>query len=128
MLWHTVERNRYLYGYSKSEFKTLPSLASKESSFSFNEGLHKQKGRVAMRSHLGPTLANAFLSHYEKIWLQRCPHEIKHLFYRRYVDDIFVLFESIYFSGSHPNMSFSHEVESDGKLSWCSPWRRAVCN
>ena len=54
-------------GYSKSEFKTVPSLASKESSFSFNEVLHKQKGRVAMRSHLGPTLANAFLSHYEKI-------------------------------------------------------------
>ena len=43
---------------------------------------------------LGPTLANAFLSHYEKIWLEQCPQEIKPLFYRRYVDDIFVLFES----------------------------------
>ena len=52
--------------------------------------------------------------------------EIKPLFYRRYVDDIFVLFESQdklikfrdYFNGCHPNMSFSHEVERDGKLSF----------
>ena len=79
-------------GYSKSEFKTLLSLASKESYFFFNEVLYKQKDGVAMGSPLGPTLANAFLSHYEKIWLEQCPQEIKLLFYR-YVDDIFVLFE-----------------------------------
>ena len=113
-------------GYSKSEFKTLLSLASKESYFFFNEVLYKQKDGVAMGSPLGPTLANAFLSHYEKIWLERCPQEIKPLFYRRYVDDIFVLFESQdklikfrdYFNGCHPNMSFSYEVERDGKLSF----------
>ena len=56
-------------GYSKSEFKTLLSLASKESYFFFNEVLYKQNNGVAMGSPLGPTLANAFLSHYEKIWL-----------------------------------------------------------
>ena len=79
-----------------------------------------------MRSSLGPTLANAFLSHYEKIWLQRIPQQIKSLFDRRYVDDIFDLFESQdklirfrdYFNGFHPNMSVSHEVERDGKLSF----------
>ena len=104
----------------------LLSLASKESYFFFNEVLYKQKDGVAMGSPLGPTLANAFLSHYEKIWLERCPQEIKPLFYRRYVDDIFVLFESQdklikfrdYFNGCHPNMSFSYEVQSDGKLSF----------
>ena len=75
-----------------------------------------------MGSPLGPTLANAYLSHYEKIWLERCPQEIKSLFYRRYVDDIFVLFESQYklkkflhyFNGCHRNMSFSYD--RDGKL------------
>ena len=78
-----------------------------------------------MESPLGPTLANAFLLHYEKIWLEQCPQEIKLLVYR-YVDDIFVLFESQdklikfrdYFNGCHPNMSFSHEVERDGKQSF----------
>ena len=75
-----------------------------------------------MGSPLGPTLANAFLSHYEKIWLERCPQEIKPLCYRC-VDDIFVLFESQdklikfrdYFNGCHPGMSFSLEVVRDGK-------------
>ena len=51
---------------------------------------------------------------------------MKPLFYRRYVDDICVLFESQgklikfrgYFNGCHPNMSFSQELETDGKLSF----------
>ena len=67
-----------------------------------------------------------FYQYYEKTWFERCPKEIKPLFYRRYVDDIFFLFESQdklikfrdYFSGCHPNMSFSYEVERDGKLSF----------
>ena len=57
-------------GYSESEFKTLLSLESKESYFSFNKILYKQRERVAMGSPLRPTLANAFLSHYEKNWLE----------------------------------------------------------
>ena len=75
---------------------------------------------------MGPTLANAFLSHYDKIWLEWFPKEIKPLFYKRYVDDIIVLFESQdklikfrdYFNRCRPNISFSHEVERDGKLSF----------
>ena len=81
-------------GYSKSEFKNLLSLASKKSYFFFHEVLYKQKDGVAMGSPLDPTLANNFLSHYENIWLERCPQEIEPLFYRRYVHDIFVLFET----------------------------------
>ena len=66
----TLLRETDIYeGYSKCEFKTLLSLASKESYFFFNEVLYKQNNGVAMGSPLGPTLANAFLSHYEKIWL-----------------------------------------------------------
>ena len=108
-------------GYSGSEFKTLLTLASKESYFFFNEVLYKQKDTVAMGLPLGPTLANAFLSHYEKIWLERCPQEIKPFFYKRYVDDIFVRFQSQdelikfqdYFNSCHSNMSFSHDVERE---------------
>ena len=54
-------------GYSKFEFKTLLSLESKESYFFFNEVLYKPKDWVAMGSSLGPTLANAFSLHYEKL-------------------------------------------------------------
>ena len=47
-------------GYSKSEFKTLVSLSSKESYFFFNEILYKHKNAVAMVSPLGPGLAKAW--------------------------------------------------------------------
>ena len=77
-----------------------------------------------MGSPLGPTMANVFLSFYEIKWLEQCPKEFKPEFYRRYVDDIFVLFESAehpskfrnYFNTCHPNMSFSFEQEKNGKL------------
>ena len=47
-----------------------------------------------MGSPLRPTLANAFLCHFERLWLDSCPPEFKPVVYRRYVDDIFVLFKS----------------------------------
>ena len=111
---------------NKSEFKNLLSLATQESHFIFNDVLYKQKDGVAMGSPLGPTMANVFLSFYEIKWLEQCPKEFKPVFYRRYVDDIFVLFESAehlskfrnYFNTCHPNMSFSFEQEKNGKLSF----------
>ena len=71
-----------------------------------------------MCSPLGPTLANAFLCFYERKWLEECPSEFKPGFYRRYVDDIFVLFRSTnhleklpnYFNTCHPNMSFLDDI------------------
>ena len=47
-----------------------------------------------MGSPLRPTLANAFLWHYKKLWLDNCPTEFKNVVYRIYIDDIFVLFKS----------------------------------
>ena len=48
-----------------------------------------------MGNPLGPTLANAFLSFHEKKWLQNCPEHFRPVVYRRYVDDIFVLFKTM---------------------------------
>ena len=59
----------------------------------FNNIIHKQKGCVVMGWPLGPTMANIYFSCYEIKWLEQCPSEFKPVFYRRYVDDIFVLFE-----------------------------------
>ena len=52
------------------------------------------------------------------------PNEFKLVFYRKCVDDIFVLFESAkhlpkfhsYLNTYQPNMSFSFEQEVSGKL------------
>ena len=113
-------------GFKKSELKQLLCLATKESYFLFNGLLYKQIDGVAMGSPLGPSLANAFLSYYEKNWLNNCPQGFKPVFYRRYVDDIFLLFKSIdhlkYFQDflncCHINMLFSMEIEKENKLSF----------
>ena len=64
-----------------SQFKALLDVAVKESVFIFNNKLYKQIDGVAMGSPLGPTLANVFLCYYEKIWLDSCPVEFKHIMY-----------------------------------------------
>ena len=52
--------------------------------------LYKQVEGVSLSSPLDPTLANTFLVHLEKNWLQNCPSDFKPYYYRGYVDDIFV--------------------------------------
>ena len=94
-------------------------MATKESYFTFNGLLYKQIDGVAMGSPLGPSVANAFLSYREKNWLSSCLQGLKPVFYRRYVEDIFILFKSNnhlkYFQDflnfCHINMSFSMETE-----------------
>ena len=75
---------------NKEEFRNLLSLPTKKSYFIFNEVLYKQEDRVVMGSPLGPTLANVFLCFYVRKWLEKCPLEFEPVFYRRYVDNIFV--------------------------------------
>ena len=75
---------------------------------------------------MGPTLANIFLGHNETKWLDDCPPEFKPLYYRRYVDDIFLLFENIqclegfhqYMNAQHPNMNFTYELETNDSLAF----------
>ena len=125
--WILLQRwSRIELSFDKSEFKNLLSLATQESYFIFNDVLYKQKDGAAMGSSLGPTMANAFFSFYEIKWLEQCPKGFKPVFYRRYVDGIFVLWESAehlpkfrnYFHTCHSNMSFSFEQEKNGKLSF----------
>ena len=52
-------------GLSKTEFKELLSLTTKDSHFIFDGTLYKQINGVSMGSLLGPTLANAFLVYHK---------------------------------------------------------------
>ena len=67
----------------------MVKLATTESSFVFDNEQYKQIDGVGVGLPLGPTLANVFLCHYEKIWLNECPTQFKPSVYRRYGDDIF---------------------------------------
>ena len=79
-----------------------------------------------MRSPPGSSLAKTFLSYHEKNWLNGCPQGFKPVFYRRYVDDIFVLFKpndylkyfQEFLNSCHFNMSFSMEAERQNTFSF----------
>ena len=111
-------------GLSKSDFRKLLTLATTESLILFNGSYFQQIDGVAMGSPLGPTLANIFLCYHEQNWLNNCPTEFKPLYYKRYVDDIFVLLPNSaslnklqnYMNQQHPNMNFTTESEDDNSL------------
>ena len=113
-------------GLSKTEFKELLSLATKDSHFIFDGTIYKQIDGMAMGAHLGPTLGNEFLAYQEKNWLEYCPVEYRPLYYRRYVDDIFVLFNSAehlkrfysYLNSRHLNISLTMENKKDNRMSF----------
>ena len=113
-------------GLRKHDMSDLLSLSVKNSIFLFNDRFYMQSEGVAMGSPLGPTLANSFLCFHEKNWLDNCPSQFKPVFYRRYVDDIFLLFETKdhvkkfekYLNSRHGNIKFTVEIEVNDKLSF----------
>ena len=84
----------------------------------FDGIVYQQVGGVAVGSPVGPSLANAFLAHYKQIWLNDCPDEFKPVYYKRYVDDLFVLFRSTHHlkQFKHANIKFINEKEVNGPL------------
>ena len=79
---------------------------------------------VAMGSLLGPTSTDAFLVYHKKNWLEHCLLEYRPLYYRRYVDDIFFLFNSAehlkrfysYLNSCHLNISLNIDNEKDNTM------------
>ena len=111
-------------GLTKAEFEQLLTIATTESFILFNGCYYQQIDGVAMGSPLGPTLANIFLCHHEQQWLDSCPTVYRPVYYKRYVDDIFVLLPNSdclssfkeYLNKQHPNMHFTSEEEDNNEL------------
>ena len=76
----------------KDVFRNLLTVATEESFFMFNNKFYKKNNGAVMGSPLGPALADIFMCSFENKCLKDCPHSLKPVFYRRYVNDIFVLF------------------------------------
>ena len=91
-----LKESETVEGLSKTDFRKLLSPATKDSHFIFDRTLYKQidDDGVVMGLLLGPTLANSFLVYHKKNCLEHCSLEYRPLYCRRYVDDIFVLFNS----------------------------------
>ena len=90
---------KYIYqgnpglGISPTDLKTLFPFATAQTHFSFKGVFYDQIDGVAMGSPLAPVLANLFMGHHERIWLENYSTS-QILFCRRYVDDTFCLFEN----------------------------------
>ena len=69
------------------------SLTAKELVIFFDMGFYTQVDGVAMGSPLRPSLANAFLCHRQPKWLNDGHKKFKAVFYKRYIDEMFVLFK-----------------------------------
>ena len=106
----------------RDDFKELLTLAVKDNCFVYNGHLYVQKDGVAMGSPLGPVLANIFLCSLEKKYFEK--HEDFPMYYRRYVDDTFCVFNDRdsavrffeYINTVHPNMHFTMEEENCEKI------------
>ena len=111
-------------GITAKYFRSLIELSVMNSYFIFDKKFYRQKEGVGMGLPLGPTFANIFLCHYEKLWLNSCPPHFAPIFYRRYVDDCFLLFSSrshadsflTFLNSKHGNIKFTMETESNGQL------------
>ena len=55
---------------SKSELRRLFTVATVQTHFLFNGSFYDQIDGVAMGSPLAPVLANLFMGHHEKLWLE----------------------------------------------------------
>ena len=118
------KKNTKVRKLDKAEFKDLLNLAVKDSPFLFNNKLYTQRDGIAMGSPLGPSFANCFMGFHEEKWLDDCPLSFKPLYYRRYVDDCFLLFRDpshipkfqSYLNSKHDNIKFTVEHEKNGTL------------
>ena len=110
---------------SRKDLVQLFLFATAETHFLFDGAMYDQIDGVAMGSPLGPVLANLFMSFHEKTWIQNYKGGNIH-FYRRYVDDIFAVFDSCdeatkfldYINSKHPNIKFTMEIEVSNCLSF----------
>ena len=112
------------HNFDKPNFKKLLELAVVDTHFIFNGKIYKQTDGMAMGSPLGPTFANIFMCHLEELILDQCPIDFKPLFYKRYVDDTFVLFRDEahaqlfldFINNFHSNIKFTMDPECNGQL------------
>ena len=64
---------------------------------------------MAIGSRLGSSLAYILMCNFENKWLKGCPHGVKPVFRRRYVNDLFLLFSMLDHAKKFENyLSFKH--------------------
>ena len=112
-----------IHNLDRTDTTELLTLAAYESFFILDQVMYRQIDGVAMVSPSGPILANAFLCHFEKKWLSECQPDILPKIFKRYVDDVFVMFLCQshfvnYMNTKHPNIKFTSKFEENDSFSF----------
>ena len=103
---------------SRKGLQKLFQFATSQTNFLFNGSVYDQVDGVAMGSPLAPILANIFMEYHKKGWIRNYNYGGL-LCYKRYVDDIFAVFETKdhavsfdnYINRTHTNIKFIMETE-----------------
>jgi hypothetical protein len=119
---YTTKNDRF-HGLSRRQLKRLLEIATQKSHFLFDGEYYDQVDGVAMGSPLGPTLANIFMSHFEKKHMANMK-KLGLKVWMRYVDDTFVVLRNKedskkllrYLNDQHPNIKFTHEEQENNTL------------
>ena len=119
-------REENFFNIGKDIVKKLFLFVTTETCFLFNNVLYSQVDGVSMGSSLGPLFAGSFLCAKEVEWLNNCPIAFKPIYYRRYVDDTFLVFRDEesnkrffeYINDQHKNIRFTCDNEENGSLSF----------
>ena len=121
----TIFEHRTDLKISKKELLELFRFCTSKTNFLFDGKVYDQIDGIAMGSPIAPTLANLFMGHHEKQWIENFQGE-KPIFYKRYVDDIFAVFNNReqalefyeYINKQHPNVKFTKEENVNFKLAF----------
>ena len=116
--------DQLVLGLNKEQYKRLLELSTAETYFMFNDEIYQQTDGLSMGSPVAPALANIFMSVLEQNFMNQCPAVCKPLFYKRYMDDTFVLFANSekaahlknYINSRHPNIQFTMDKEQNCTL------------
>ena len=116
--------NNTVIGLSQKYFRELLQHSVLNSFFIFDNVLYKQTEGLGMGLPLGPTFANIFMCYHESKWLNDCPVDFRPVFYQRYIDDTFLLFNDKhhaslflnYLNCKHQNIKFTMEAEANNEL------------
>ena len=110
---------------SKADLKKLFQFANSGTHLMFEGKFYDQRDSVAMRSQLGPALANLFRRYHEQKWLQSF-EECELILYRKCVDDIICLFNSesgadklfVFLNQQLPKIKFTIVKQTENQLSF----------
>ena len=113
-------------GYDRDLLKKVLENCTKNNLFLFDNECFQQVDGAPMGGCISPLLADIFLGHYEQTWLNNCPSEFKPIYFRRYVDDCFILFRSSthaklfldYLNSQHNAIHFTCEHENNNQIAF----------